>query len=227
MVRKLYLMFVLLMCCSMGFAQKERVVSILGDSYSTFEGYIPSGNATWYSKTKLEKTDVISVGETWWNRWMYENKYKLGINNSYSGATICDTGYNGKDFSDRSFVTRLHHLGHPDILFIMGGTNDSWAGSPIGNYKYAKWTKEDLYKFRPAMAYMLNEIKALYPHTKVYFLLNCDLKSDINESVKTICRKYGVPCLELKNINKKNGHPTVKGMAEIYTQLNTFLKTTK
>lgn len=226
-MRKLYLVFLLLLCCSMGFAQKERVVSILGDSYSTFEGYIPQGNLAWYTLKPGDKTDVNSVGQTWWNRWMYENKYKLGINNSYSGATICDTGYGKKDYSDRSFVTRLHHLGHPEVLFIMGGTNDSWAGSPIGAYKYAKWTKEDLYQFRPAMAYMLNEIRNLYPKTKVYFLLNSDLKADINESVKTICKKYGVPCLELRDIDKKNGHPTIKGMAEICTQLNAFLKEKK
>lgn len=225
-MRKFYLVLLLLICCSMGFAQKERIVSVLGDSYSTFEGYIPSGNLPWYHVGQ-EKTDVKSVGETWWNRWMYENKYKLGINNSYSGATVCDTGYKGRDYSDRSFVTRLHHLGHPDILFIMGGTNDSWAGSPIGEYKYAKWTKEDLYKFRPAMAYMLNEIRQLYPRTKVYFLLNSDLKPEINESVHTICQKYKVPCLDLKNIDKKNGHPTVKGMAEICSQLNAFLKKQK
>lgn len=221
-MRKLYLVIMLLICCNIGFAQK--VVSILGDSYSTFKDYIPQGNLCWYSPETTPKTDVKSVGETWWNRWLYENKCKLGINNSYSGATICDTGYDKKDYSDRSFVTRLHHLGHPDIIFIMGGTNDSWAGSPIGSYKYQKWTKEDLYYFRPAMAYMLNEIKQLYPRAKTYFLLNCDLKPEINESVKTICKRYYVPCLELKNINKKNGHPTIKGMAEICAQLNAFLK---
>lgn len=222
MMRKLYLLIVLLACCTAGFAQK--VVSILGDSYSTFKDYVPHGNLTWYSPEPSPKTDVKSVGETWWNRWLYENKCKLGVNNSYSGATICDTGYDKKDYSDRSFVTRLHHLGRPDILFILGGTNDSWAGSPIGAYKYSKWTKEDLYSFRPAMAYMLHEIRQLYPRTRVYFLLNCDLKPEINESVKTICKKYSVPCLELKNINKRSGHPTIKGMAEICAQLNAFLK---
>lgn len=222
MMRKLYLAFLLLVCCNISFAQKT--VSILGDSYSTFKGYVPKGQLCWYSPTPGNKTDVKSVGETWWNRWIYENKCKLGVNNSYSGATICDTGYGKNDYSDRSFVTRLHHLGHPDILFIMGGTNDSWADSPMGEYKYQKWTKRDLYYFRPAMAYMLNSIKELYPGTKVYFLLNNELKEDINESVKTVCKRYNVPCLELKDIDKKNGHPTVKGMAEICAQLNAFLK---
>lgn len=223
-MKKFYLLFLLVCISSLAVAQKEKVVSILGDSYSTFEGYVPRENAVWYYAKAEEKTDVKSVGETWWNRWLYENKCKLGINNSYSGATICATGYNKADFSDRSFVSRLYNLGRPDILFIFGGTNDSWAGSPLGNFKYDWWTKEDLYKFRPAMAYMLSTIRRLYPKTKVYFLLNTELKKEINESVLVICKKYNVPCLELKNIDKKNGHPTIKGMAAICAQLNSFLK---
>lgn len=218
------MMLLLLACCSMGFAQNQKVVSILGDSYSTFEGYIPAENLAWYKLAPSDKTDVTSVEQTWWKLWIGQNNCQLGMNNSYSGATICDTGYDKRDYSDRSFATRLQNLGRPDVLFIMGGTNDSWAKSPIGNYKYAKWTKEDLYSFRPAMAYMLHEIKALYPRTKVYFLLNNGLKEEINESVKTICKKYGVPCLELKDIDKKSGHPSIKGMQQICEQLNNFLK---
>ncbi len=42
-------------------------ISILGDSYSTFEGYIPEGNAIWYfAKTDTARTDVVNVDQTWW-----------------------------------------------------------------------------------------------------------------------------------------------------------------
>ena len=30
-------------------AQVKQTVAVLGDSYSTFEGFIPKGYATWYS----------------------------------------------------------------------------------------------------------------------------------------------------------------------------------
>ena len=42
--------------------QKEiRTVAILGDSYSTFDGYIPEGNACWYFTTPQGENDVVSV----------------------------------------------------------------------------------------------------------------------------------------------------------------------
>ena len=84
------------------------------------------------------------------------------MNNSFSGATVCNTGYNKEDYTDRSFISRMDNLGCPDIIFIFGGTNDSWAGSPLGEFQYSGWTKETLYCFRPAMAYMLDHMKKRY-----------------------------------------------------------------
>ena len=43
------------------------------------------------------------------------------------------------------------------------------------------------------MAYMLEHMQYRYPNVEIYFLLNCDLKPEINESVKTICAYYHVP----------------------------------
>ena len=86
----------------------KPVVSILGDSYSTFEGYIPVGNAVWYdTRPNPKKTDVSDVKHTWWWQFISRGGYILGVNDSYSGATVSYTGYNGADYSDRSFITRL------------------------------------------------------------------------------------------------------------------------
>ena len=41
-------------------------VSILGDSYSTFEGSIPKGHAIWYPKPPAAKNGVDSPEKTWW-----------------------------------------------------------------------------------------------------------------------------------------------------------------
>ena len=103
-------------------------ISFLGDSYTTFEGYIPEGNLVWYyCPPDTSLTDVSSVEQTWWYQVVTEGKYELDTNDSYSGATISFTGYDGLDFTDRSFITRLPRVGHPDVLVILGGTNDSWA----------------------------------------------------------------------------------------------------
>lgn len=218
----------LLLILGSGYTQTRKSISILGDSYSTYEDYLqPDTNAVWYFKKPNPKNDVSSVSQTWWYKFIKENGYKLCVNNSYSGTTICNTGYQKKDYSSRSFIARMDNLGCPDVIFIFGGTNDSWAGSPIGEYKYAGWTKDDLYKFRPAMAYMLEHMKYRYPNVEIYFLLNCDLKKEIGESVKNICEYYSIPCIELENIDKQSGHPSVKGMEQISEQIKNYMEKTE
>lgn len=206
-------------------AQVKPTLAVLGDSYSTFAGFIPEGNACWYnSPADHKRTDVTKVEQTWWWQVANEGGYKLGAIESYSGATICNTGYRDEDYNDRSFVTRCTNLGNPDIILICGATNDSWANAPIGDYKYANWKRVDLYFFRPAMAKMLNDIKLHYPNVEVYFILNTELKKEINESVLEVCKHYDVPVLELVDIDKKSSHPSVKGMKAIAQQVLKFIK---
>ena len=205
---------------------QTKSVSVLGDSYSTYEGFVtPRTNELWYYAQNPEaKTDVENVRQTWWHQVIKENGWRLCINNSYSGATISYTGYDGNDYCARSFNTRMDNLGQPDIIFIFGATNDSWADSPVGEYKYEGITYGDFYQFRPALAHMLQWMKDRYLNTEIYFILNDDLREEIDESVKTICAHYGVPVIELTGIEKLSGHPSVKGMRQIADQVNAFLK---
>ena len=205
---------------------QTKAVSILGDSYSTYEGFLtPATNYVWYElKNGNKRTDVTSVRQTWWHRLISQKGWKLCVNNSFSGSTVCYTGYNGNDYSSRSFVSRMDNLGCPDIIFIFGGTNDSWANAPIGAYKYDDIAPSDLWQFRPAMAYMLSWMKDRYVGADIYFLLNDGLSNAVNESVKTICQHYGVPCIELKDIHKLSGHPSVKGMQQIADQIAEAIK---
>lgn len=214
-----------LLVCSLSFAQGRRV-SVLGDSYSTFEGYLtPANNAVWYFENhRPELTDVQDVSQTWWHLLISERGWKLCRNNSFSGATICNTGYQKEDYSDRSFLTRMTNLGSPDIIFIFGATNDSWAQSPIGEFKYEGFTKDDLWAFRPAMARMLQWMTSRYVNTDIYFILNDGLSAEVTSSARTICEHYGVKCIELKNIDKKAGHPSVKGMRQIADQVGAAVK---
>lgn len=211
-------------------AQKkaQTSVSILGDSYSTFEGYLPPGHAVWYRlPADTTRTDVTSVKQTWWQRFISRNGCRLEVNNSYSGATICNTGYRKEDYSDRSFITRLRHLGSPDIIFVFGGTNDSWAGVPIGEYRYVNFDKESLYTFRPAMAYMLHGLRDYYPKARVYVLLNDGLSDAVTRSIEAVCAHYEMPCIRLEGIDKKSGHPSALGMEQICMQIEAFIKKQK
>lgn len=231
MKNSLFCLLVGMMFTTAAMAQSAKSISILGDSYSTFQGYLqPDTNFVWYwDNPKAENTDVHHVRETWWHQFIKENGYRLCVNNSFSGSTICYSGYkSGKpdftDYSDRSFVTRHNKLGTPDIILVFGGTNDSWAGSPIGEYQYENWTRKDLFSFRPAMACLLEKLIDRYPNVEIVFLLNDELREEIDESVKTICQHYGVKCVEFERIHKINGHPSVQGMKQISDQLKAFFE---
>lgn len=218
------LLLTVLGVCAAGAIQAQKRVSILGDSYSTFKGSVqPDTNAVWYPSAD-NRNDVVKLEQTWWYRFIHDYGYRLEVNNSFSGSTICNTGYRKEDYSDRSFITRMDKLGNPDIILIFGATNDSWAKAPIGEYKYDGWTAQELYSFRPALAYLLDGVQRLYPGAKVYYLLNSELKQDINESVYTICGRYGVPVVTLHDIDKQRNHPSVAGMKAISVQLQEFLE---
>ena len=224
-MKKITLTILAVLMAGIAVAQ-TKAVSILGDSYSTYEDFVtPATNELWYyAKNSEQKTDVKDVRQTWWHQLIKENGWRLAVNNSYSGATISYTGYDGNDYSPRSFNTRMDNLGQPDIIFIFGATNDSWAGSPIGDFKYEDIKKADLYEFRPALAHMLRWMTDRYVNTEIYFILNTELKDEINTSVKTICEHYGVPVITLTEVDKISGHPSVKGMRQIADQVNSFLK---
>jgi len=223
-MKKFILSLILLMGMTSIYAQSLSV-SILGDSYSTYEGYVsPSTNEMWYYAKHGNNTDVSDVVQTWWWQVVNEGGFRLCQNNSYSGSTIGYQGYDGNDYSERSFLSRMDNLGCPDVIFIFGATNDSWAGEPVGEYKYEGWTKADFYTFRPAMAFMLNHMLRRYPNVKIYFLLNSELRQDISESCITICNHYGVKCIQLHDIDKMNGHPSIKGMKSIAKQVLEAIK---
>lgn len=221
----LFLSFLLLTINLSACAQENdaKKVSILGDSYSTFEGYIPEGFIAWYKLVPKEgrPTDVTKVEQTWWDMFIKKNGYQLENNNSYSGSTICNTGYEKKDYSDRSFITRVGQLGNPDLILVYGGTNDSWANSPLGEFVYENQTPKQLKQFRPATAYLASELKRRYPKARIVFLVNGPdiLKPEIISSMQEICKHYGIEYVNLPEIDKMSGHPSQKGMTQIEEQL--------
>lgn len=207
-------------------AQAQPSVSILGDSYSTFYGYVsPETNLCWYGVPGEQKqNDVTKVEETWWHQLLVDTGYRLERNNSYSGSTVCNTGYDGADYSDRSFLARMTDLGHPDIILVFGGTNDSWANVPPGDYVYDDWTRESLYAFRPAFGYMLHYLTTHYAGARIYHITNTELSAEITESIDVLCRHYQVVNIRLQDIDKQWGHPSVEGMHAIAEQVRAILR---
>ena len=154
-------------------------VSILSDSYSTYLGYIPEGQTTWYGNPNNDnwaKTDVHSVSNTWWHQLTRLIDARILVNNSWSGTTIGNYGYNGEDVSGRSFLSRSNKLHteteQPDVIVVLGGTNDGWAGAPDGSWKWSDWTTDDLRKFKPALAKLCTDLQANYPRARKVVVVN-------------------------------------------------------
>lgn len=218
-------------------SNKETVISksmyILGDSYSTFENYIPSSCAAWYVSGGTSQTDVTKVSETWW--WLLKDTMALNLvrNNSWSGTTICYTGYGGNIVPEQSFIGRFKKdvqdgffkNNDVDLVIIFGGTNDYWAGSPIGEIKWTDISDEDLKSTLPAFCKLLLSVKEVLPNAKIVNVINSDLGSDIVNGMITACKTQNITSLQLSGISKQEGHPTIEGMRQIYSQIYAILNT--
>ena len=208
-------------------------IMIFGDSYSTYENYIPAGYAVYYSGHRATPPDVFDVKNTWWGRLMTKTGATLVQNNSWSGSTLGYTGWNGVDTSHTSsFIYRFEKLlsegffkeNKVDTLFVFGGTNDSWCNAPLGEEKYSDIKREELFSVRPAICYFMARLKCDHPDKKVVFICNCGLKSEIAECMRNAAARVGVALIELENIDKQKGHPTILGMEQICDQVMAGLK---
>ena len=214
-MKKIVLLILMVATFACVSAQSKKV-SILGDSYSTFIGIIPANYSSFYPN---DRNDVTEIGQTWWSLYIQAKGYTLEKNDSWGGTTICGTGYGRMDSSRNNFISRVDSLGNPDLIFVFGGTNDAWANSPMGEYQYSNWTKEDCKNFRPAVACLIDMLKQRYPNAEFCFILNSELKETVNESMREICNHYNVKLVELHDIEKQNGHPSINGMKSICEQL--------
>ena len=214
-MKKIVLLILMVATFACVLAQSKKV-SILGDSYSTFIGIIPANYSSFYPN---DRNDVTEIGQTWWSLYIQAKGYTLEKNDSWGGTTICGTGYGRMDSSRNNFISRVDSLGNPDLIFVFGGTNDAWANSPMGEYQYSDWTKEDCKNFRPAVACLIDLLKQRYPNAEFCFILNSELNETVNESMREICNHYNVKLVELHDIEKQNGHPSINGMKSICEQL--------
>ena len=226
----------LLICCITGCVKKEDIhlgnVVIFGDSYSTFTEYIPDGYSSWYSKT-ASYTDVNSAKQTWWHQLIDRTYSQLLLNSSYSGSTICHTGYDGADVCEISFVGRMTKLfnqqdfnkGQVNTVFVYGGLNDYWANAPYGEIKYENITPEDLYSIYPAFIYLLSNLKATLPNARIIVIIEEYLGQEMKDNFALICEHLAIEYIKPQNISKKNSHPDLLGMDELTNQIIDYIKT--
>lgn len=202
----------------------KKSAVILGDSYSTFEGFNPEGYDVFYPGPAVD--DVLKVEDTWWHILSRLADLRILQNNSWSGSTVC------KDIRqpqppESSFLCRMRQvLSHhgidqqrPDLIFLFGGTNDSWLDRTVGENNYGVRSESQLWSVLPAFCEMLEYVSTENPQAQVVCIVNTDLKTEIAEGISSACDHYHVTCCPLHDIEKQNGHPTLKGMSQIAEQV--------
>lgn len=207
----------------------KKNIFILGDSYSTYGGYIPEGYHAYYTDGMEIIPVVRGVEKTWWKMFEKENDLNIVLNDSFSGSTVCNTVREYLTV-ETSFISRIDKYivegffaeNKIDTMFIFGGTNDSWIDAPVGSLKYSDWTADDLKCVLPAFCYLIDRAKEVVEDILV--IINTELKNEITEGFMEACEKNNVRYLCLKEIDKENGHPTELGMKQISKQVAEKLK---
>ena len=106
---------------------RPPLVSILGDSISTLDGYNPPDFAVHYAGSVKFETDVFNPLDTWWGQVIDALGGELLVNNSYSGSRMSRDPGNIL-YNHGCNETRTGALGKdgktPDLVMIFMGVND-------------------------------------------------------------------------------------------------------
>lgn len=215
---------VLMSACVKPEEQKDIKFSVLGDSFSAFEGSVDPDSNDVYN---YERIGVTSAEQMWWHKVATAKEWTLEKNNSFSGSLMCNFwGFNaGPYYKPHSFINRMDNLGDPDVIFIQGGTNDVYNGAYWGEFVYSDWTEGDIECYRPGLAYLFYNVQRLYPKAKVYFMIDMWLydydhfaRTFVEDAIQ-IARYYNIDCIELRDVHKNEWHPDVRGQEDIARQV--------
>ena len=147
-----------------------KYVSILGDSISTLDGWVPEGYKVFYKDERCEKSGVFAMEDTWWGILIQELGAKLLVNNSWSGSRVTklpdSPGLFPSGCSDERTGTLHTAYAVPDIILVYLGTNDWIFGARYAAQKDV--TCDNLELFGNAYAAMLTKLKNNYPKAEIW-----------------------------------------------------------
>ena len=131
-----------------------RKVSLLGDSISTYQGFVFSDTGytmnKWYPDTgSLYDGQILNEQDTWWWKLIYEkmSDARLDASNSFSGSTVCYLADRPEQQVTANCFQRrasLYGLGDPDILFYYGGRNDFGSFGNSSDIHLGSYTEASL-----------------------------------------------------------------------------------
>ena len=209
------------------------LVSIIGDSISTYSGYNPKGYAVYYDEEMQVCNGLRSVYDTWWAKVNQALSAYLCVNNSYSGSMV-----SGQGFPAGCCQERIEHLmtteDSPDLILIYLGLNDWGYGVPVSCAPLSNNGRANMFYFEDAYHHMLTGLRYFYPNAKIICatLMKTTLSQDslwvfpdrlggINiDDYNEAIRRAAANChINIADLAKHNGryetldgaHPTAKG----------------
>lgn len=145
-------------------------LSILGDSISTFEGWIPEGFNVFYPMNG----EVTDVSQTWWKLLLDNTGMELCVNGSSSGSTCVGDSLNEDNPWYGCSGYRISFLigeggKMPDVIIVYLGTNDLMMNVPIGDNDGTNMVEEgEIENFSDAYCMILDKLASDYPAAQIY-----------------------------------------------------------
>ncbi len=195
---------------------KNSIISILGDSISTFRSVIPEKNAARYPQDNL----LTDLNLTWWMRVISELGASLGFNDSWAGSQVSNIydkpeGNLGPDrcMANPERIKNLSLGGIPDVIFLYGGTNDiGRALYPIGRFDVAHCSVTPDYSLTKWQTFVdgytetLLRLRDCYPKSEIICLLPGYVKGyytpeKADEAVtelEKLCSHFGIRTIDLR-----------------------------
>lgn len=214
---------------------KGKKLSVLGDSISALQGYVPTGYDIYYNGSNH---GITSFNQMWYQVLAAKLGLDICVINAYSGSAVTQ-------LEDAAHVDKIPMSSNertaglsdgtnvPDIIIIAGGVND-YTYAQSAQSEPLEWdgktapTMGD--SFTETYACMIKNIQTNYPDAIIvclstFFTMrgtdngytlthavgdNVYTQEDYNKAIKAVCEQMRVPYLDVTDIgfNRNNYYPT-------------------
>lgn len=178
---------------------KKSKIALIGDSISTFKGYIPENFNYYYPNGKID-----SVDKTYWHILAESLSAKVQ-NLSFSGSTVTNQNPYG------TFNSRTTMVNDDAALIIVAlGTNDTQKEDSVGDINYNE--EIDNYDESVFSDAYLKGVKTLmkeYPYSDILLVVMSNSKGMTNRArvIQEIASHYGLMFFDARNSYSGGLHP--------------------
>ncbi|MED1299812.1 hypothetical protein BK704_02250 [[Bacillus thuringiensis] serovar konkukian] len=190
--------------------RKTNTASIIGDSISTYEGYIPEGNVPNGNYSEARRPPY----RCWWYG-LTHNLFNLVVNESWGGRRVTKTRNDDNASWALHRVASLEKDGiKPDVVFVELGMNDLLGNIEIGNYNGVIDPNDDV-TFANCYARLIDGIQTAYPDTRIYCLTIPFAKQKTykdhkkyNDAIRMIAEQYYCTVIDVTNLGVNHSNHT-------------------